>query len=208
MLKVLVADDHALIRQGIKSVLSETPDITVAGEAASAHETLEKARLQNWDVLVLDILMPDRSGFDIIGELRHEHPSMPILVLSIYSEVQLVARLLNAGVSGYLTKESVPEELVRAIRKVAAGGKYISPLLAESLALYLSTYSMRPLHDNLSDREFQVMRMIGAGESLGVIAEKLSLSIKTVSTYSTRIRRKLNLDSRAAIVRYVMQNNL
>jgi two-component system invasion response regulator UvrY len=182
----------------------------VAGEAINAQETLDQVRAGGWDVLVLDITMPDRSGFDILKELKHEQPDLPVLVLTIHGEEQLAVRVLRAGASGYLTKENAPAELVKAIRKVVGGGKYISSSLAETLAAGLDAdaSSDQPRHKALSDREFQVMQMMAGGKTLAEIAETLSLSAKTVSTYRTRLLEKMNLTTNAEIIRYAIENGL
>lgn len=208
MIKVLIADDHAIVRRGLIQILSDVPGISVTGEAVNGQEALDKARTENWDVLVLDISMPGRSGFDILKELKHEKPELPILVLSIHAEEQFAVRILKAGASGYLTKESAPDELVKAIRKVASGGKYISPSLAETLAFELDGDSDGPLHETLSDREFQVMRMMAVGKTATEIAEELSLSVKTISTYRARILEKMNLKNNSEIIRYAIDNDL
>jgi two-component system invasion response regulator UvrY len=208
MIRVLIADDHPIVRQGLRQILSEIPDMVVAGEAVNGQETLDQVRAGGWDVLVLDITMPDRSGLDILKELKHQQPDLPVLVLSIHAEKQFAVRLLKAGASGYLTKENAPDELVKAIRKVVDGGKYISQNLAESLAFSLDVTSDRPRHETLSDREFQVMQLMASGKTLTEIAEELSLSPKTVSTYRTRLLEKMNLKTNAEIVRYAIENGL
>jgi DNA-binding NarL/FixJ family response regulator len=208
MIKVLIADDHPIVRQGLRQILSEIPDMLVAGEAVNGQETLDQVRAGGWDVLVLDITMPDRSGLDILKELKHQQPDLPVLVLSIHAEEQFAVRLLKAGASGYLTKENAPDELVKAIRKVVDGGKYISQSLAESLAFSLDVTSDRPRHETLSDREFQVMQLMASGKTLTEIAEELSLSAKTVSTYRGRLLEKMNLKTNAEIVRYAIENGL
>jgi DNA-binding NarL/FixJ family response regulator len=208
MINVLIADDHPIVRQGLRQILSGLPDMQVAGEAINAQQTLEQVRAGGWDVLVLDISMPGRSGFDILSELKHEQPNLPVLVLSIHSEEQFAVRVLKAGASGYLTKENAPAELIKAIRKVVDGGKYISGELAESLAFGLDAATERPLHEALSDREFQVMQLIAGGKTLADIAASLSLSAKTISTYRTRLLQKLNLKTNADIIRYALENGL
>lgn len=208
MIKVLIADDHPIVRQGLRQILSETADMEVAGEAVNAQDTLLKVRVGGWDVLVLDITMPDRSGFDILKELKHEQPHLPILVLSIHAEEQFAVRVLKAGAAGYLTKENAPAELVKAIRTVVGGEKYISRTMAEILAASLDTASSRPRHETLSDREFQVMQLIAGGKTLAEIAEELALSTKTVSTYRTRLLEKMNLKTNAEIIRYALENGL
>jgi DNA-binding NarL/FixJ family response regulator len=208
MIKVLVADDHPIVRQGLRQILAGTPDMAVAGEAVNGQEALDQVRAGDWDVLVLDMTMPGRSGFDILKELKHEQPHLPVLVLSMHAEEQFAVRVLKAGASGYLTKENAPEELVKAIRRVVSGGKYVSSGLAESLAFGLDTGSDRPRHETLSDREFQVMRLMASGKTLAEIAETLSLSAKTISTYRTRLLEKLNLKSNAELMRYAFENGL
>jgi DNA-binding NarL/FixJ family response regulator len=208
MIKILIADDHPIVRQGLRHILSGIPDMAVAGEAVNAQETLDQVRTGGWDVVVLDITMPDRSGFYILKELKHEQPDLPVLVLSIHAEEQLAVRVLKAGASGYLTKENAPAELIKAIRQVVGGGKYISPSLAETLAAGLDTASNRPRHKALSDREFQVMQMMAGGKTLAEIAGELSLSAKTVSTYRTRLLEKMDLKTNAEIIRYAIENGL
>ncbi|MBE7557030.1 MAG: response regulator transcription factor [Anaerolineales bacterium] len=208
MIKVLIADDHPIVRQGLRQILSETADMVVAGEAVNGQEALDQVRAGGWDVLVLDITMPGRSGFDILKEVKCEQPDLPVLVLSIHAEEQLAVRVLKAGASGYVTKENAPNELVRAIRKVVSGGRYVSPGLAESLAFGLDATSDRPRHETLSDREFQVMQLMAGGKTLAEIAEVLSLSAKTVSTYRTRLLEKLNLKTNAELMRYAIENRL
>jgi two-component system invasion response regulator UvrY len=208
MINVLIADDHPIVRQGLRQILSGIPDMAVAGEAVNGQEALAQVRAGGWDVLVLDITMPDRSGFDILKEVKYEQPHLPVLVLSIHAEEQFAVRLLKAGASGYLTKENAPDELVKAIRKVVSGGKYISRSLAETLAYNLDIASDRPRHETLSDREFQVMQLMTSGKTLTEIAETLSLSPKTVSTYRTRLLEKLNLKTNAEIIRYAIENGL
>lgn len=208
MIKVLIADDHPIVRQGLRQILLGVPDMEVAGEAVNGQEALDQVRAGGWDVLVLDITMPDRSGFDILKELKYEQPHLPVLVLSIHSEEQLAVRVLKAGASGYLTKENAPAELIKAIRKVVGGGKYISSSLAETLVTGLDATFDRPRHKELSDREFQVMQMMASGKTLAEIAETLSLSAKTVSTYRTRLLEKMNLKTNAEIIRYAIENGL
>ena len=208
MIKILIADDHPIVRQGLRQILGDISDMEIAGEAVNAQETLDQVRVGGWDVLVLDITMPDRSGFDILKELKNEQPHLPILVLSIHGEEQFAVRVLKAGASGYLTKENAPAELIKAIRKVVAGGKYISPSLAETLAFNLDITSDRPQHEALSNREFQVMQMMASGKTPTEIAAELSLSAKTVSTYRTRLLEKMNLTTNAEIIRYAIENGL
>jgi two-component system invasion response regulator UvrY len=208
MIRVLIADDHAVVRQGLKQILGDTPEMLVAGEAINGQDVLGKVRAEAWDVVVLDISMPDRSGLDILKQLRSERPGLPVLVLSMYSEDQYAMRVLKAGASGYLTKDSAPDELVKAIRKVVSGGRYVSPLLAEKLAFEMGADSSKLPHETLSDREFQVLRLLAAGKSVGEIAAELSLSVKTISTYRARMLEKMNLGTNAELIRYAIQNRL
>lgn len=208
MIKVLIADDHAVVRQGLKQILEETSEMHVAGEAMNGEEVLEQVREQPWDVLVLDMSMPGRGGYDVLKDLKQIQPKLPVLILSIHSEEQYAVRLLQAGASGYLTKESAPEELVQAIHKVVNGGRYISPMLAEKLAFQLGHESEKPAHESLSDREFQVLRLIAGGKTATQIAEDLALSVKTVSTYRTRILQKMRLKTNAELIRYAIENHL
>jgi DNA-binding NarL/FixJ family response regulator len=208
MIRVLIADDHAVVRQGLKQILRDTREMVVAGEAVNGQEVLEKVRAAAWDVVILDISMPGHSGLDILKELKCERPTLPVLVLSMYSEDQFAMRVLKAGASGYLTKDSAPDELVKAIRKVVSGGKYVSPFLAEKLASEIGTDSSKLPHETLSDREFQVLRMIATGKAVKEIAAELSLSVKTISTYRARLLQKMNLTTNAELIHYAIQNRL
>jgi two-component system, NarL family, invasion response regulator UvrY len=208
MIRVLIADDHAVVRQGLKQILGDTPEMLVAGEATNGQEVLDRVRAETWDVVVLDISMPDRSGLDILKQLRSERPKLPVLVLSMYSEDQYALRVLKAGASGYLTKDSAADELVKAIRKVVSGGRYVSSFLAEKLALEIGADSNKLPHETLSDREFQVLRMIAAGNSVTEIAAELFLSPKTVSTYRARLLQKMNLTTNAELIHYAIRNHL
>jgi DNA-binding NarL/FixJ family response regulator len=208
MIKVFIADDHAVVREGLKQICRETADLVVAGEAVNGLEALDRIRGEEWDVAVIDMTMPGRSGLEIVKELKRDRPQLPILVLSVHSEDQYAIRLLKAGAAGYLTKQSVPDELVDAIRRVVSGGKYVSPSLAEKLALQLDRDFANPPHEVLSDREFQVLRLIASGRTVSEIATELSLSVKTVSTYRSRILEKMNLNSNAELIRYAIENGL
>jgi len=208
MIRVLIADDHAVVRQGLKQILGDTPEMVVAGEATTGQEVLDKVRAEAWDVVILDISMPDHSGLDILKQLRSERPKLPVLVLSMHSEDQYAMRVLKAGASGYLTKDSAPDELVKAVRKVVSGGRYVSAFLAEKLAFEIGTDSNRLPHETLSDREFQVLRGIAAGKSVTEIAAELYLSPKTVSTYRARLLQKMNLTTNAELIHYAFQNHL
>lgn len=208
MIKILIADDHRIVREGLKQILAETPDMVVADEASNGQEVMEKIWENDYDVLLLDISMPGRSGLDILKQLKSERPKIAVLVLSMYSEEQYAMRALRAGASGYMTKESAPDELIDAIRKVSKGRKYISPTVAEKLAFSLEVGDERPPHETLSDREFQVMCMIASGRTIKDISTELSLSVKTVSTYRTRILEKMRMRNNAELTHYAIQNRL
>lgn len=208
MIKVLIADDHAVVLEGLKQILSETPDIIVAAQASNGQEVLDKIRTNSLDAVVLDIGMPGRSGLDTLMHIRRERPNLPVLVLSIHPEDQYAVRVLKAGASGYLTKDSAPDQLIAAIRKVVAGGKYVSPTLAEKLAFDLESDSDRPLHETLSDREYEVLCMIALGKTVKEIADKLSLSVKTISTYRARILEKMKMKNNAELTHYVIREGL
>ncbi|HWR57637.1 MAG TPA: response regulator transcription factor [Thermodesulfovibrionales bacterium] len=208
MIRILIADDHSIVRKGLKQIISETQDMVVADEAGDGQEVLNKVRKNSFDMVLLDISMPGRSGLDILRELKAEKPKLPILVLSMYPEEQYAVRVLRAGASGYLTKESAPDELIAAIRKVSLGKKYVTPSLAERLALDLDMDSNKPLHETLSDREYQVLCLISSGKTVGDIAEKLSLSTKTISTYRARILEKMNMKNNAELTHYSLQHKL
>ena len=208
MIKVLIADDHAIVRSGLKQILAETSDIVVAGEAANGREAQEKVRAQPWDVLVLDITMPGRSGLDILKDIRQTHRELPVLVLSMHAEEQFATRMLKAGASGYLNKESAPDELVKAIRKVHAGGKYISAAQAERMVAELTGDPNKLPHELLSDREYEILCLIGSGKTPTEIARELSLSVKTVSTYRSRILEKLHLSTNAQLTHYAIKSGL
>ena len=208
MLKILIADDHAIVRQGLKQIVAETRDMVVAGEASNGQELFNKLKEDDYDVIVLDITMPGRSGIDVLRQLRSERPRLPVLILSVHSEEQYALRALRAGASGYLTKESAPDELVVAIRKVSLGGKYISSSLAEKLAFQLEAGHEQAPHETLSDREYQVLCMIASGKTVMEIAQDLSLSEKTISTYRTRILEKMNMKNNAELTYYAIKNQL
>jgi two-component system invasion response regulator UvrY len=207
-MRVLIADDHAVFRRGLRETLAEIFSKVTFGEAKTAQETVELVRRHEWDVVILDISMPGKSGLDILDELKRLRPRLPILLLSMHPEEQFARRALKTGASGYLTKESVPEELKEAVRKVVAGGRYVSATLAEKLAVDLREGADVPLHELLSDREFQVLRMIASGKTVKEIAEDLSLSVKTVSTYRARILEKSGMKTNAELIRYALQTQL
>jgi two-component system, NarL family, invasion response regulator UvrY len=208
VINILVADDHSIVRAGLKQYVSDSNDMTVLGEACNGKETIKMALNDEYDVVVLDISMPDISGLDILKQLKIQKPNLKILVLTMHPEEQYAMRVLKAGASGYLTKESAPQELISAIRKVASGGRYVSPSLAEKLATYFEENKGKPLYQNLSDREYQVMCMIAGGKRLSDIAQELNLSIKTVSSYRTRILQKLKFKSNAELIRYAVDNKM
>jgi two-component system, NarL family, invasion response regulator UvrY len=208
MIRVLIADDHAIVRQGLKLILSETDDLVVAGEAESGLHALKLARLGEWDVALLDISMPDKNGIDVLKLIKGEFPKQPVLMLSMHPEEHYAIRALKAGASGYLTKQSAPALLVTAIRQVAAGRKYVSPELAEKLANTIGIDTDRPLHETLSDREYQVLCLIASGKPLSEIADTLSLSAKTVSVYRARLLEKMNLKNNAELTHYGIKHQL
>lgn len=208
MIKILIADDHAIVREGLKQILAETDDIVVAGEATNGREVLEQVRKDDWDLVLLDLAMPGKDGLETLKELRLEKPTLPVLVLSIYPEEQYAVRLLKAGAAGYLTKESAPEELIAAIRKVSQKGKYISSSLAEKLAFYLEADAEKPIHETLSDREYKVMLMIGSGKTVKEVADEMFLSVKTVSTYRVRALNKMGMKNNAEFTYYALKHGL
>jgi len=206
--QVLIADDHPVVRQGLKQMLSAETDLTVAGEAGNGHEAIELCGRVAWDVAVVDYNMPGRGGVDLVKELRRRYPNRPVLVLSMYPEDQYAVRALKAGASGYLTKESATEELVNAIRKVANGGRFVSAAMGERLAREVAGEGEQPLHQILSDREYQIMWLIASGKTVGEIAEQLFLSPNTISTYRARILQKLDLRNNAELMRYAIHHQL
>lgn len=208
MIKILIADDHAIVRKGLKQILADAPDIASIDEAGSGHEALKKVRENNYNVVLLDISMPDMSGVDVLKQLKTERPKLPVLILTMHPEDQYAVRILKAGASGYLTKESAPDELISAIQKVSQGGRYISPSLAEKLACDLDSTAIQPLHERLSDREYQIMTMLASGKSTKEIAHELSLGMPTVSTYRFRILLKMKLKNNAELISYAIKNNL
>ena len=208
MIKIMVADDHAIVREGLKQILAETPDIVVGGEAGNAQEVLELVQKDEWDLVLLDIAMPGRGGLDILKQLKVERPELPVLMLSMYPEEQYAVRALKAGACGYVTKASAPEELIEAIRKVSQGRRYVSSSLAERLAVYLETDAEKPIHELLSDREYQVMVMIASGKTVTQIADELSLSVKTISTHRARTLKKLGMNNNAEMTYYAIKHAL
>lgn len=208
MTKILIADDHPVVREGLKQILWQTSGTIVVDEAGTSQEVLNKARENDYDVVLLDISLPDRSGLDVLKELKRAKPQLGILVVSVHSEEQYAVRAMKAGASGYLTKESAPDELAAAIQKVSLGRKYISSSLAERLASALEVDAEKPLHETLSDREYQVMCMIASGKMVKEIAGELMLSAKTISTYRSRILRKMRMKSSAELTHYAIKHAL
>lgn len=205
---VLIADDHAIVRQGLKQILSETNDLVVTGEADDGVEALQLARQQEWDVFLLDVSMPNRNGIDTLKQLKKEFPRLPVLILSMHPEEQYAVRAIKAGASGYLTKQSAPEQLVKAIRHVATGKKYLSPAVAQQLAEAVTEGSDKPPHERITDREHQVLVLIASGNTLTQTAEKLNISVATVSTYRQRLMDKMGLRSTAEMIRYGFEHGL
>ena len=208
MIRVLIVDDHAIIRRGLRALLSDDFRGAAFGEASDARQALEQLRQKEWDVALLDITLPGKGGLDLLKELKTGWPKLPVLVLSGHSEDQFAIRMLKAGAGGYLTKESAPEELAKAIRKIMAGGRYVSPALAEKLALRVGKDFTGTPHETLSDRDYEVMSRIALGKTVTEIAEELSLSAKTISTYRARILEKLGVKNSAEIVQYAILNGL
>lgn len=201
-------DDHAVVRQGLKQILASEFSSAHFGEAANATDALALVDKQRWDAVVLDITMPGRSGLEVLEICRRHYPRMPVLVLSMHPEDQFAMRVLKLGAAGYMTKESAPDELVGAIRKVISGGRYVSPALGEKMASYLNVDSQKAPHERLSTREFLVLRMLASGKTVGAIAAELSLSVKTVSTYRTRLLDKMQMKSTAELMHYAIANDL
>jgi DNA-binding NarL/FixJ family response regulator len=208
MINVLIADDHVLIREGLKKILNAEPDMTVGGEANNVVELFKALERLAVNIVLLDITMPGESGLDALKELRQKYPHVRVLILSFHPEHRFAVRALKAGAAGYLTKESAAEEVVQAIRKVVGGGKYVSAALAEQLATELDDASGKPLHETLSDREFQVMRLIAAGKKSSEIAEELAVSVNTVNTYRVRILEKMKMQSNVELSRYAVEHGL
>lgn len=208
MTRVLIVDDHVLIREGLKKILREEAGMQVVGEARTAAEAFELVSATPCDVVILDLCLPDRNGLEVIQELKKDRPELPILVLSIYSEESFGVRTIKAGADGYVPKTTAAHELVKAIRRVVQGGKYVSAKLAEQLVSNVQAGNSRPIHQMLSDREFQILRMIAQGKSISRIAEELHLSVSTVNTYRARILEKLNMRTNAELIHYAIKNGL
>ena len=208
MVRVLIADDHAIVRRGLIEILTREMTDVVCAEAENAQQALAHARSHDWDVVILDVTMPGRSGIDALADLRQARPKLPVLVLSMHAEDQYGKRVLKAGAAGYMNKDSAPEELVKAVRKVLAGGRYVSPALAEVLALDLGRGADQPVHEKLSVRELEVLRMIASGKTISQIAEVLHLGVTTVSTYRARILEKMNMKTSAELMHYALRKRL
>lgn len=208
MIKILIADDHAVVRRGLKQIVSETPDIIVTGEASTGYEVLDKVRGNDYDAVILDISMPGGDGLNILKQIKKEKPKIPILLLSVHPEDQYAVRALKAGAAGYLTKDSATGELISAIRRVSCGRKYVSSQLAEKLALDLETDRGKQLHEKLSDREYQVLCMMSSGKMAKEIATDLCLSVKTISTYRSRILEKMRMKNNAELTHYAIKHGL
>lgn len=208
MIRVMIADDHAVVRRGLRQILSETEDIQVVGEAGNADEVRSKAQELRWDVLVLDMNMPGGSSFELLQDIRSHDPKAKVLVLTMFQEEQYGVRCIRAGASGFLSKESAPEKLLEAVRKLAQGGKYVSVELAEALASAVAGELDGNPHDRLSNRELEVFRRLATGRTVSQIAEELSLSVKTVSTHRTRILKKMGMATNAELMHYALKNGL
>jgi len=208
MIRILVADDHTVVREGIKQILAGQEDMVVEDEAGNGQEVLQKVTKKTYDLILLDISMPGRSGLEILEELKVMQPKLPVLILSMHPEEQYAVRMLRAGAAGYLTKASAPQELISAIQTVSKGGKYVTASLAEKLAFELDAGAERPRHERLSNREYQVMLMLASGQSVTEVAEELCLSAKTISTYRTRILEKMDMKKNAELTLYAVKNNL
>lgn len=208
MIRVLVADDRAIVREGLKQILARSGDLTVAGEAANGNDVLSMVRTQAWDVLVTDMSMPGRSGVELIKAVKEIRPNLPVLVLSMHGEEQYAVRTIRAGAPGYINKESASEQLVTAIRKVAAGGVHVSPAVAAALFNNVRNRAGDSPHEELSDREFEVLQLIASGKSVSDIASLLNLSPKTVSMHKTRMLEKMGMNSQAELIRYAIERKL
>ncbi|NML63189.1 response regulator transcription factor [Massilia sp. RP-1-19] len=207
-IRVFIADDHAIVREGLKQILADSPDIIVAGESENGLDAIKLFRKSKCHVMLLDISMPDKSGIDVLKQVKKENPEMAVLMLSMHREDQYAIRSLKAGAAGYLTKQSAPKELVTAIRQVATGQKYVSAALAQELAAQVGDDHAMPRHDTLSDREYQTLTMIASGKTVSAIAEELSLSVKTISEYRARLLVKMKLKNSAELTHYAIKNQL
>ena len=208
MVRILIVDDHPILRRGLKAILVGELEGTSCGEAGNAQQVLSEVQTHDWDLVILDLTMPGRSGLDILGDLRRLRPKLPVLFLSMHPEDQLGKRVLKAGAAGYMNKESAPEELIKAVRKVLEGSVYVSPGLAVLLASDLRETAGRPIHETLSEREFEVLRMIASGKSVTEIALELRVSVPTISTHRAHILEKMNMTTTAALISYAVHNRL
>lgn len=208
-MRALCVDDHAIFRQGVKQILLQYDRHMKIGEAATAAEAMRLLHDSRWEVVILDLSLPDRSGFQLLTELKREQPDVPVIVLSMHADDEYAVRAFRIGASGYVTKESAPEELIAAVQRVTRGGRYMTPALAERIALaYASPATSEKPHHTLSERELEVLQLIGAGKSLKEIAAMLSLSVKSVGTYRARVLEKMTMSTNADLIRYVVENNL
>jgi two-component system, NarL family, invasion response regulator UvrY len=207
MLQILIVDDHAIVRRGLRQILTDEPDLQVS-ETGDAHDAFRRIREHPWDLVVLDLDLPGKSGLDLLKEIRQERPRLPVLILSVHLPEQFAVRTLRAGASGFLSKDAAPDELVKAIRQILRGGKYITAPTAERLLAELNAPATGMPHDALSDREFQILRLLGAGKTVKAIAAELSLSVPTVSTYRARVLKKMGLRTTAEVVRYAIEHRV
>jgi DNA-binding NarL/FixJ family response regulator len=208
VIKILIADDHAIVRRGLRQILCETADLLVAAEVGTPAEVIAALERERFDVVVLDVALPGKSGIELIADVRRLRPEARVLVLTMFSEEQYAIRAIRAGAAGFLTKETAPEKLVEAVRKIAGGGRFISAELAETLASLVAGEAKGKPHELLSDREFEILKLIGSGKTVSQIAEELGLSVKTVSTHRTRILRKMHMKTNAELTHYVVKNDL
>lgn len=208
MIRILIADDHSIVRRGLKQILLEGLSFAEVQEVSNGDDLLKKVMKEDWDIVVTDLSMPGKSGLEIVQFIKEHFPKIPVLVLSIYPEEQYAIRVLKLGAAGYLNKDTAPDELVKAVQKVLTGKKYITSLIAEKLATSLDPISDKPVHENLSDREFEVFKLLAIGYSLSEIANRLSLSITTISTYRSRIMLKMDLKSHTGLIQYAIENKL
>jgi two-component system invasion response regulator UvrY len=208
VIKVLLADDHPVVRHGVRQILGEASDVYVGAEAGSAAEVMQRVREQRWDIVILDISLPGGNGIDLIGEIRRERPEARALILTMYSEEQYAVRAIKAGAAGFLNKESAPEKLIEALHKIAAGGRYVSAELAEALAVLVSGDAKGQAHERLSNREFEILKLLASGKTVSQVAQELSLSVKTISTHRMRILKKMDMKTNAELTHYAVRQGL